>query len=71
MTNAEIIRNMSNEGLAMFIRTVYLAGRDGDGFAMFNYNFEEWLKKETDRSPYYDCQEDKIGHDNMCKKEVG
>ena len=47
MTNADIIRNMSNEGLALFIRMVYLAGRDGDGFAMFDYNIEEWLKKET------------------------
>ncbi len=47
MTNADIIRNMSNEGLAMFIMMAYLAGRDGDGFAMFDYNIEEWLKKET------------------------
>lgn len=47
MTNADIIRNMSDKGLAMFIRMVYLAGRDGDGFAMFDYNLEEWLKKET------------------------
>ena len=47
MANADIIRNMSDEGLAMFIRMVYLAGRDADGFAMFDYNIEKWLKKET------------------------
>ena len=47
MTNADIIRNMSDEGLAMFIRIVYLAGKDGDGFVMFDYNIEEWMKKET------------------------
>ena len=47
MTNADIIQNMSNEGLAMFIRMVYLAGRDDNGFSMFDYNIEEWLKKET------------------------
>lgn len=38
---------MSDKGLALFIRMVYLSGRDGEGFAMFDYNLEEWLKKET------------------------
>lgn len=46
MTNSDAIRNMSDEELALFIRDVYLSGKNGKGFDMFDYNIELWLKKE-------------------------
>ena len=47
MSNADMIRNMSEEELAIFIRRVYLAGKNGEGFEMFGFNLENWLKSET------------------------
>ena len=54
MTNADIIRNMSNEELAMFIRIVCIAVRNGDVLDMFDYNIEEWLKKETPNAKVFE-----------------
>ena len=47
VVNADMIRDMSEEELASFIRRVYLAGKNGEGFEMFGYNLENWLKSET------------------------
>lgn len=45
--NADVIRNMSNDELALFIRNIYLAGKNNDGFKMFDYNLELWLDSEV------------------------
>lgn len=45
MTNADVIRNMTDDDLATFIRAVYLAGKNGEGFEMFDFNLEQWLQK--------------------------
>ena len=45
MTNADAIRNMTDDDLDTFIREVYLAGKNGEGFEMFDFNLELWLQK--------------------------
>ena len=52
MTNAELIRNMNDDELALFIRSVYLAGKNGEGFAIFDFNLELWLQKQSTKSNY-------------------
>lgn len=49
MTNADKIRNMTDEELAMFIRTVYLAGKNDEGFGMFDFNLEQWLQMSINK----------------------
>jgi hypothetical protein len=46
-TNAEMIRNMNDDELVSFIRSVYLAGKNVDGFGMFDFNLEAWLQKQS------------------------
>jgi hypothetical protein len=45
MTNADVIRNMTNDELNIFIRMVYLCGKNGYGFSFCDYNLESWLEK--------------------------
>ena len=47
MTNMECVQSLNETDLATFIRGVYLAGKNGEGFSMFDYNLENWLKQEV------------------------
>ena len=50
MTNADAIRNMTDDELCVFIRRIYLAGKRGDGFDFCDYNLETWIsQKNVDR----------------------
>lgn len=47
MTNADAIRNMTDDELCVFIRRMYLAGKRENGFDFCNYNLETWISQEN------------------------
>ena len=47
MTNADAIRNMTDDELCVFIRKIYLAGKRGNGFDFCDYNLEMWISQKT------------------------
>lgn len=47
MTTLERIRKLSDNEMRDFIMNIYLAGKNGYGFAFCDYRLESWLKKEN------------------------
>jgi hypothetical protein len=47
MTNADAIRNMTDDELCVFIRKIYLAGKRGNGFDFCDYNLEMWISQKA------------------------
>lgn len=47
MKTIDRIKSMNAEEMALFLREVYLAGKNGYGFAFCDYNIDTWLDKEN------------------------